>query len=103
MIIVGTVLTVVTVERIQTQLRRRVETERSDRLIKPEGGAMSQFELEELKEMLNRVEQKLDMIIIRLLPHEPLLAEPKRDRPEIVREWLKDTPPENTWKRTHAL
>jgi hypothetical protein len=60
-------------------------------------------ELEEVKETLSRVEQKLDMIIIRLLPHEPMLAEPRRDKPEIVREWLKDTPPENTWKRTHAL
>jgi len=78
-----------------------VETKQSDQFIKCGGGALS--ELEELKEMLSRVEQKLDMIIIRLLPHEPLLAEPRRDRPEIVREWLKDTPPENTWKRTHAL
>jgi hypothetical protein len=78
-----------------------VETKQSDQFIKREGGAMS--ELEEIKEVLDRVEQKLDMIIIRLLPHEPLMAEPKRDRPEIVREWLKDTPPETTWKRTHAL
>jgi len=58
-------------------------------------------DVEEIKWMLKRVEQKLDMIITRLLTHE---ADAKRkERLKATRDWLKNIGSENALKRSHVL
>jgi len=60
-------------------------------------------DIEEIKEILKRVEQKLDMVITRLLPHGRLVDEGKLERPIATKDWLKNMWSERAWKRAYAL
>ena len=59
-------------------------------------------DIQEIKQTLKRVEQKLDMLLTRLHAH-GLIDEDNLERPPATRDWLKSVWPDKAWKRTHAI